>query len=139
MAFRSVAFRRGYAIPWNATEGIPYNIAEKGYYAHLSIEVRFVRGDDIWLSPRQGLDSCYIGVIVYMPHGRPPHHEAYFADFEALMVTLGGRPHWGKFFRFESGKLAKRYPYWEDFQRVRRDPDPNYRLQNTFTDRVFLA
>nr|VFJ61413.1 MAG: L-gulonolactone oxidase [Candidatus Kentron sp. FW] len=122
-----------------ALRGIRELIAEKGYYAHLPIEVRFVRGDDIWLSPCQGRDSCYIGVIAYMPHGRPTYHEAYFTDFEALMATLDGRPHWGKFFRFESEKLAKHYPYWEDFQRVRRDLDPDYRLRNTFTDRVFRA
>nr|VFJ59670.1 MAG: L-gulonolactone oxidase [Candidatus Kentron sp. FM]VFJ60241.1 MAG: L-gulonolactone oxidase [Candidatus Kentron sp. FM]VFK12466.1 MAG: L-gulonolactone oxidase [Candidatus Kentron sp. FM] len=120
-----------------ALRGIRELIARKGYYAHLPIEVRFVRGDDTWLSPCQGRDSCYIGVIAYLPHGRPPHHEAYFADFEELMGTLSGRPHWGKFFRLEPERLAERYPRWEDFQRVRRHLDPDYRLRNTFTERVF--
>nr|VFK55119.1 MAG: L-gulonolactone oxidase [Candidatus Kentron sp. TUN] len=120
-----------------ALRGIRDLIARKGHYAHLPIEVRFVGGDDIWLSPCQGQDGCYIGVIAYIPHGRPPHHEAYFADFEELMETFGGRPHWGKFFKFDSERLAKRYPHWEDFQQVRRRLDPDYRLRNTFTDRVF--
>nr|VFK47420.1 MAG: L-gulonolactone oxidase [Candidatus Kentron sp. TC] len=121
----------------DALRGIRDLIAEKGYYAHLPIEVRFARGDDIWLSPCQGRDSCYIGVIAYMPHGRPPRHEAYFADFEKLMATFSGRPHWGKFFELEPDKLAKRYPRWEDFQRIRRRLDPEYRLRNRFTERVF--
>nr|VFK16076.1 MAG: L-gulonolactone oxidase [Candidatus Kentron sp. LFY] len=85
-------------------------ITQKGYYAHLPIEVRFVGGDDIWLSPCQGRDSCYIGVIAYIPHARPHHHEAYFADFERLMAAFGGRPHWGKFFKFQATELARRYP-----------------------------
>lgn len=29
--------------------------------AHFPIEVRFVKGDDIWLSPAYGEDKCYIG------------------------------------------------------------------------------
>jgi len=111
-------------------------IDKKGYYAHFPIEVRFVRGDDIWLSPCQGRDSCYIGVIAYMPHGRPPHHEAYFADYEKLMATFGGRPHWGKFFKLEQTELATLYPHWKDFQQVRRHLDPDYRLRNAFTDRI---
>nr|VFJ92724.1 MAG: L-gulonolactone oxidase [Candidatus Kentron sp. H]VFJ93268.1 MAG: L-gulonolactone oxidase [Candidatus Kentron sp. H]VFK00444.1 MAG: L-gulonolactone oxidase [Candidatus Kentron sp. H] len=122
-----------------ALRGIRELIAQKGYYAHLPIEVRFVRGDDVWLSPCQGRDSCYIGVIAYIPHGRPPHHEAYFADFEKLMERFSGRPHWGKFFKLESEKLAERYPHWEDFQRVRRRLDPNYRLRNALTERVFCG
>lgn len=121
----------------SALRGLRQLIAEKGYYAHLPIEVRFAQGDDTWLSPCQGRDSCYIGVIAYLPHGRPPRHEAYFADFEKLMGTFKGRPHWGKFFQLESDELANRYPYWEDFQRIRRRMDPEYRLRNRFTERVF--
>nr|VFJ58652.1 MAG: L-gulonolactone oxidase [Candidatus Kentron sp. FM]VFJ69933.1 MAG: L-gulonolactone oxidase [Candidatus Kentron sp. FM]VFK18872.1 MAG: L-gulonolactone oxidase [Candidatus Kentron sp. FM] len=122
-----------------ALRGIRESMAQKGYYAHLPIEVRFVRGDDIWLSPCQGRDSCYIGVIAYIPHGRSSDHEDYLAGFERLMLTFGGRPHWGKFFELESEVLARQYPYWEDFQRVRRDLDPDYRLRNSFTDGIFRA
>jgi len=71
-----------------------------------------------------------------MPHGRPPHHEAYFADYEKLMATFGGRPHWGKFFKLEQTELAALYPHWKDFQQVRRHLDPDYRLRNAFTDRI---
>nr|VFK66269.1 MAG: L-gulonolactone oxidase [Candidatus Kentron sp. UNK]VFK71898.1 MAG: L-gulonolactone oxidase [Candidatus Kentron sp. UNK] len=122
-----------------ALRGLRELIARKGYYAHLPIEVRFVRGDDIWLSPCQGRDSCYIGVIAYMPHGKPPRHEAYFADFERLMMRFDGRPHWGKFFKPDHEELARRYPHWEAFQRVRRRLDPDYRLRNAFTERVFCG
>lgn len=122
-----------------ALRGIRDLIARKGYYAHLPIEVRFVQGDDIWLSPCQGRDSCYIGVIAYLPHGRPPRHEAYFADYEQLMVSLDGRPHWAKYFHLPSDELAQRYPHWQDFQRVRKQLDPNLRLRNRFTDRVLSA
>lgn len=33
--------------------------------AHFPVEVRFVGKDDILLSPAQGQDICYIGIIMY--------------------------------------------------------------------------
>ena len=45
-------------------------IVDCNYKVHLPIEVRFVAKDDIWLSPCQGRDSCYIGVISYLPYGK---------------------------------------------------------------------
>lgn len=56
------------------------------------VEVRFVRGDDIWMSPAYGRDSCFIGT--YMADS--PDLPAYFAGVERIMRDLGDRPHWGK-------------------------------------------
>ncbi|NET60612.1 MAG: FAD-binding protein, partial [Symploca sp. SIO2E6] len=61
-------------------------IQEKNYQVHLPIEVRFVKGDDIWLSPCQGRDSCYIGVINYLPYGKYVDCQAYFDDYEKIMA-----------------------------------------------------
>ncbi|KAG0411721.1 hypothetical protein HPB47_011144, partial [Ixodes persulcatus] len=63
-------------------------------YVHIPVEVRFVRQDDIFLSPACGRDSCYINVI--MPYGRTVPHEPYWAAYEGIMRGLGGRPHWAK-------------------------------------------
>lgn len=41
------------------------NKKEKGLKVHFPIEIRFVKKDDIWLSPAYGVDSCYIGIIMY--------------------------------------------------------------------------
>jgi L-gulonolactone oxidase len=32
---------------------------------HFPIEIRFVKKDEVWLSPAYGVDSCYIGIIMY--------------------------------------------------------------------------
>lgn len=111
-------------------------IRQSGYQVHLPIEVRFVKGDDIWLSPCQGRDSCYIGVIAYLPYGQPVDYAAYFADYEQIMSNLGGRPHWAK--RFGPGHqwLKDRYPHWNDFQAVRTELDPDHRFSNPYTERV---
>jgi L-gulonolactone oxidase len=114
-------------------------IASNSFRVHLPIEVRFTQADDIWLSPAQGRDTCYIGIIAYLAWGRGTEHAAYFAAFEALMAELGGRPHWAKRFGPESAWLATRYPHWQDFQRVRRHLDPEGRMANAYTDRVIGA
>jgi L-gulonolactone oxidase len=36
-----------------------------GLNVHFPIEIRFVKKDDAWLSPAYGVDSCYIGIIMY--------------------------------------------------------------------------
>ena len=35
------------------------------FKAHFPVEVRFVKGDDLLLSPAQGRDSCYINIVAY--------------------------------------------------------------------------
>jgi len=88
---------------------------------HFPIECRFVRGDDIFLSPAHGRDSAYIAV--HMFNGMP--YENYFRRVEAICRNHGGRPHWGKMHFLKSNDLAPLYPRWDDFQeqRTRCDPD----------------
>ena len=120
-----------------ALRGLRDLIARNRFRVHMPIEVRFVKGDDIWLSPCHERDSCYVGVIAYMPFGRNTvDHMAYFAAFEALMASLDGRPHWAKSFGPEASWLRDRYPRWADFQRIRAKHDPQGRLTNSYTDRV---
>lgn len=111
-------------------------IRKDGYPAHLPIEVRFVKGDDIWLSPCQGRDSCYIGVIAYLPYSKPVDYANYFAGYEQIMENLDGRPHWAKRFGPDHQWLKDCYPHWADFQSVRRVLDPHQCFSNRYTERV---
>ena len=40
-------------------------ILHSQFPAHFLVEVRFVKGDDILLSPAYGWDACYINIIMY--------------------------------------------------------------------------
>jgi L-gulonolactone oxidase len=111
-------------------------IAERGFRVHLPIEVRFAKADSIWLSPCHGRDSAYIGVIAYMPYGRSTPHREYFEAFEALMMRLGGRPHWAKRFGPVAATLRERYPRWDAFMALRAELDPSGTFSNGYTDRV---
>ncbi|NET62029.1 MAG: FAD-linked oxidoreductase, partial [Symploca sp. SIO2E6] len=90
----------------------------------------------IWLSPCQGRDSCYIGVINYLPYGKYVDCQAYFDDYEKIMAKLEGRPHWAKRFGPDAEELKKMYPHWNDFQQVRYQLDPDNRFGNSYSDRV---
>ena len=96
------------------------HVAERRLRVHFPVEYRFVKGDDLWLSPAHGRDSVYVAVHQY--RGMP--HEDYFAGVEAIFRNHGGRPHWGKMHTRTAADLAPLYPRWEAFRDVRRRLDP---------------
>ena len=92
------------------------------------LEVRFVRGDDGWLSPAQGTDTCQLGA--YATDG--PHRERYFAAFWEAMAVLDARPHWGKELSPAGHDIAARYPLPPRFLRLRDELDPDRLFDNAF-------
>ena len=103
------------------------------YRVNFPLEVRFVPGDDIPMSPATGRDSCYLGAYVASTEWTGPYHR----DFEGLMRTYDGRPHWGKLFSRTPRDFAELYPQYRQFDAIRRECDPNGIFKNAFVDRVF--
>jgi FAD-linked oxidoreductase len=98
------------------------------FNVNFPVECRFVRGDDIWLSPAYQRDSAYIAVHMYK--GMP--YERYFRTIEEVYQPYGGRPHWGKLHTLAPATLAARYPRWHDFRRVRAALDPHNVFLNDY-------
>ena len=96
------------------------------------VEVRWVAGDDAFLSPAAGRDTCYLAVHMY----RGMAWEPYFRAIEAAMNDFAGRPHWGKRHFQTAATLAPRYPEWDRFQAVRERLDPTRRFTNAYVERV---
>jgi L-gulonolactone oxidase len=96
------------------------------------LEVRFGAGDDAFLSPGGGRDSCYIAVHVY----RGMEFETYFRGVEAIMREYGGRPHWGKRHYRSAADLAPLYDDFDRFLVVRERLDPKRVFANDYVDRV---
>ncbi|GII97678.1 L-gulonolactone oxidase [Sediminihabitans luteus] len=96
------------------------------------VEVRFAAADDVWLSTAHGRETAYVAVHQYarMDHTR------YFAAVEAIMASVGGRPHWGKMNTLDAERLGALYPRFEDFRQVRKEHDPEGVFANPYTDRV---
>jgi FAD-linked oxidoreductase len=95
-------------------------IARREFPLMFQLEVRWVRGDDIWLSANHGRDSAHISVHQY--RGMP--FEGYFEAVQAICLNHGGRPHWGKVHSLKAAQLARLYPRWDDFLALRERMDP---------------
>jgi len=97
------------------------------------VEYRYVRGDDIPLSPAYGRDTVFIAVHKY--HEKP--YADFFARAEEIFRSYGGRPHWGKHHTRTAAELSSLYPRWEDFQGVRDSLDPDSVFLNDYVRDLF--
>ena len=111
-----------------ALERVKESIREHRINVHFPVECRFVKGDDIWLSPAYQRDSAYIAIHMY--RGMP--YTAYFRHAEAIYQDYQGRPHWGKMHTLDHRKFAQLYPRWNDFLRVRQKLDPQGVFLNAY-------
>jgi FAD-linked oxidoreductase len=134
---RRVRFKeQEYAIPRAALASVLSEIRalfrRRDWRISFPIEVRVTPGDDVWLSTAQGRESAYIAVHVL----NSSRHEAYFGDVEAIMISAGGRPHWGKMHTRTADYLAGVYPHFADFVALRDSVDPERRFSNAYLAQV---
>jgi FAD/FMN-containing dehydrogenase len=97
------------------------------------IEVRYIKGDDIWLSPFYQRDTCSIAVHRYFEEDFTP----YFKTIEPIFRKYQGRPHWGKLNTLGREELRSLYPRWDEFAAVRRELDPQGRFLNPYLRELF--
>ncbi|TDV50854.1 D-arabinono-1,4-lactone oxidase [Actinophytocola oryzae] len=99
------------------------------------VEVRVAAADDIWLSTAHERDSAYIAIHQFV--GMP--YREYFALFESIAGSVGGRPHWGKMHSLDASVLRERYPRFDDFTALRAELDPEGKFLNPYLRRVLGA
>ncbi len=125
-----------YAVPRAATAHVLREMA--AWFAStrapvsFPLEVRFLAGDDVWLSGSYGRDTAYIAVHQYW---RAPHAEL-FARFERVVAAYDGRPHWGKMHTLDADRLAQVHPRLAAFTAVRDRLDPGRVMANPHLDRI---
>ncbi|SFL95599.1 D-arabinono-1,4-lactone oxidase [Marinobacter zhejiangensis] len=98
-------------------------------------EVRFVKGDDIWLSPFYQRDTISIAVHRFFEEDYQP----LFQAVEPIFRKYGGRPHWGKLNTLNGQDFAALYPHWGDFKAVRQEMDPDGRFLNPYLQGLFTG
>lgn len=104
-----------------------------GLRIHFPMEVRFVRGDENWLSPHYGRDSACVAVPAYPEMG----FDDYFVTIAELLERHGGRPHWGMVHRLGAADLRGLYPRFDDFCALRRRCDPRGLFLNPHLAEIF--
>ena len=97
------------------------------------IEVRFVKEDDIFLSPAFESKRCYIAVHMYAKM----KYQKYFEGAEKIFLEYDGRPHWGKKHFLTHDLVKQNYSKLGTFFEQREKMDPygiflNEHLKNLF-------
>jgi hypothetical protein len=104
------------------------------YQIHFPIENRWVKGDDIYVSPAFGRDSAYIACHVYHKKDNTP----YFKAMETIFRAYGGRPHWGKLNTLNAMDVVDIYPEFQTFDNFRKQHDPNDLFLNPYLSKIFV-
>ncbi|MEO7124680.1 MAG: D-arabinono-1,4-lactone oxidase [Nakamurella sp.] len=107
-------------------------IENRGWRITFPLEVRVAAADDIPLSTAYGRATAYVAVhrYVHEPFGR------YFLAVQDIMLSHGGRPHWGKLHSLDAAVLRGRYPRFADITELRREVDPKGLWRNEYLGRV---
>lgn len=140
-------FCRGIATPQiNIEIGVPLANAPtaiariKRWYAqerphmHYPIILRCTGPSEAWLSPAWQQPTCFFGFVVYYAQDGSLSEEglAFLRAVEPLLASVGGKPHWGKYFDARLYDWADCYPQWSAFRQVREAFDPNGVFLNDF-------
>lgn len=106
-----------------------------GAFAHIPMDVRFIKGEDSWLGNSQGEDTVTVGCVTRHAATADTYHA--FRTVEEVFLSHGGRPHWAKRFAAGPEVLKPLYPRWEDFRRLRRERDPEGKFLNSYLAEFF--
>ncbi len=90
------------------------------FNVHFPLENRWVKRDDIYMSPAYGRDSAYIACHVYHKKDCKP----YFKVLEEIFKAYDGRPHWGKMNTLTVEDVVERYPKYPEFMKFVQLHDP---------------
>ncbi|MBC7750773.1 MAG: FAD-binding protein [Candidatus Saccharibacteria bacterium] len=99
------------------------------------IEYRYVKADEIWLSPFYQQDSASISIHQY----HKQDCREIFRLVEPIFWKYGGRPHWGKMHTLGAAELKALYPRWNDFLALRQELDPQDKWINPHLHSLFFG
>ena len=108
-------------------------VREKKYAVHFPLECRFVKADNIWLSPSYERESAYIAVHMY----KGMEFSSYFQALGEIFQAYDGRPHWGKMHTMTKADLQTAYPKMEDFISLRKRLDERGIFLNEYVCELF--
>ncbi|MDQ0792285.1 FAD-binding protein [Streptomyces sp. B1I3] len=97
-------------------------------------EIRTVAADDLWLSPAQGGDAVAFH-FTWVPDTAAV--TPVLGEIEEALAPFGARPHWGKVFTTEPGRLRELYHHYADFEALMTRFDPAGTFRNDFLARHF--
>jgi xylitol oxidase len=100
------------------------------------MEIRTVRGDDLWLSPATGRDTV---TLHFTWHNRDDAVRRACLAVEKALRPFDPRPHWGKVFFLDPDEVRSRYDRLPAFAAVAAQHDPNRKFGNAFLETYVYA
>ena len=127
-----------YNVPLEAYEDVMKDVVKwinkNNKTVHFPIENRFVKGDDIYLSPSYKRDSAYIACHVY----NKKEFTAFFTALEEIFLSYEGRPHFGKINQFNKELMNQCYPEFNTFCKLREENDPSNIFISDYMKTLFI-
>ncbi len=114
---------------------VELNSSSNKAYAHIPMDIRFIKKDSAWLSYACEEDTVTIGCVSRIAHEANRYHA--FEKVEEIFLKHGGRPHWAKRFKSGPAELKPLYPRWDEFIALRRSIDPDGKFLNSYLKQIF--
>lgn len=114
-------------------EEIVKTIHDRKFRVHMPMEIRYVKADDIMISPASGRNCVYMAVHQYLGM----EYEDYFNTIEQIFWKYDGRPHFGKMNTLDYEGFKRIYPQWDRFIALRNQVDPNQTMLNDYLRKIF--
>lgn len=109
-------------------EEIKDTIHKRNFRVHMPLEIRYVKGDDIMISPANGRDAVYMAVHQY----NGMDYLEYFKTIEEIFWKYDGRPHYGKMNTMQKPQFEKTYAHWAKFGSIQKNCDPHGIMLNPY-------
>jgi D-arabinono-1,4-lactone oxidase/FAD binding domain len=104
-------------------------------WAHIPMDVRFLKSDTTWLSCACGEPAVTVGCVTRHP-GTADEYRA-FDLVERLFLRHSGRPHWAKRYAARADVLRELWPKWDEFTALREKRDPAGKFLNGYLRDIF--
>ena len=104
-------------------------------FAHIPMDIRYVRADKSWLSYAYGADTITVGCVTRNAHQADTYDA--FNKIEEVFYKHKGRPHWAKRHKLQSAELSQLYPKWDQFVELRKEMDPSGKFLTDYIAKLF--
>ena len=104
-------------------------------WAHIPMDIRFLKSDTTWLSTAFGEPAVTVGCVTRHPESADSYRA--FDLVEELFLRHRGRPHWAKRYAARADLLKSLWPKWEEFTALRESRDPAGKFLNVYLREIF--
>lgn len=104
-------------------------------FAHIPMDIRFVKKDNAWLSNAFQKNIVTVGCVCRNASAADTYKA--FEVMENVFLKYQGTPHWAKRHQLNYQHFEQLYPMWEQFVDLREKLDPTDKFLNPYLTTIF--